>query len=102
MLSAKNHKVKKILDAMQPFLANFGICRIALFGSYARDDDKQGSDIDIIIDTDKDFSIFSFIRLKQDLEDKLDRKIDLVESVCLDPVIREEVLSQALVIYEQK
>lgn len=56
----------------------YPISELALFGSYARGDNKEDSDIDILIDFYDSIDGFQYIRIAHELEDALNRKIDLV------------------------
>jgi len=58
-------------------LKQYNIKKAALFGSYARGDFDEKSDIDILIQPPKGMGI-EFISLKHELEDKLGKKVDLV------------------------
>lgn len=77
-------------------LHSFPIKRAALFGSFARAEQNSDSDIDILIETESGFTLFDMLRMERILEEKLQRKIDLVEFSALKPSIRTKVLSQAI------
>lgn len=101
MLVNKDPRFKDIYSALKPYLKEYGISRIAVFGSYARDEVKPDSDIDLLVEINKSYGILKFIALKQLIEKKLGKKVDLVEPQCLEPLIKDEVLAQAITIYEQ-
>jgi uncharacterized protein len=63
---------KKDLEKRYP------ISELALFGSYARGDYNEHSDIDILVDFRDRIDGFDYIRLAHELEDSLKLKIDLV------------------------
>lgn len=66
------------IRAEKPYLqTQFGVEEIALFGSYARGEEQPGSDVDILVKMN-DKSLRSFIGIIDYLQNKLDRKIDLV------------------------
>ena len=77
-------------------LHSFPIQRAAVFGSFARAEQNSDSDIDILIETESGFTLFDMLRMERILEEKLQRKIDLVEFSALKPSIRSKVLSQAI------
>ncbi|HLE15291.1 MAG TPA: nucleotidyltransferase family protein [Anaerolineales bacterium] len=67
-----------------PFLRDqFGVERIALFGSFARGDVHEDSDVDILVSLSKPLG-FSFFQLADYLEDKLGRKVDLITATTLE------------------
>lgn len=66
------------IKAEKPYLQkHFGVDEIALFGSYARDEQQEGSDIDILVST-KIKTIGNYFSLLDYLETKIQKKIDLV------------------------
>ena len=86
------HKRKEILD-----IANrYGAKKIRLFGSILRDEIKEKNDVDFLIEMEKGRSLIDIIAIKQDLEDLLGCKVDVVTDSSLSPYIREEVLGQAV------
>ncbi len=74
----------------------FGVRRIALFGSTARGDAREGSDLDILVDFEKDPTFLSFMGLKAFLEDHLGHKVDLVTPDALKPRMRPIVEREAV------
>jgi len=72
---------------------------IALFGSFLHGDTTPESDIDLIIEMAKPIGLFTFVGIKQNLEAKLGRPVDLVTPNGLSHYIRDKVLSEAEVIY---
>ena len=69
---------------------------LAIFGSVARDEAGPESDIDILVDFDRQVGLLHCGRLKVYLEGLLGRKVDLVETAALRPRIRERVLREAI------
>jgi len=71
-------KIIETIRAEKPYLQKaFGVEEIALFGSYARDEARPGSDIDILVKMN-DKSLSGFIGIIDFLQGKLHHKIDLV------------------------
>lgn len=61
-------------------IKSFGIKEISLFGSYAKEEQKNGSDIDFLVQFDKGRGLFKdYIGLLHFLEDLFDKKIDIGE-----------------------
>ena len=70
--------IRKILEALKPELSQkYAVDTLGLFGSIVRDDFTKESDIDIIVTFNRPVGI-EFIDLANELEAKLNRKIDLV------------------------
>ena len=102
MLITKNKRFTLLYEAFLPYIEEYGVKKISVFGSYAREADTVNSDIDILVELTNKFGIYKFIQLKQNLEAALGKSIDLVETECLEPLIKDTVLSEAITIYEQR
>ena len=70
---------------------------IALFGSYAREEQGEGSDIDVLVEFGSGADLFDFIGLSQYLEEKLGTGVDVVPEAALRPEIRSQVPRDLLV-----
>jgi len=71
--------------------------KIALFGSYARGEQKKGSDIDVLVEFGSDADLFDFVGLSQYLEEKLGTGVDVVPEAALRPELRGQVTQDLLV-----
>lgn len=69
---------------------------LALFGSIARDEGRQDSDVDLLVEFARPVGLFAFIALQQYLEQLLGCKVDLGTPKSLRPRLRERVLQEAL------
>ena len=79
------------LKEQKQFLTKkFGISPVALFGSYARGDFTQDSDIDLLIES-QDTSFRSWMALKDFLQETFGKKVDLVEKKSLRTFIRRMI-----------
>jgi len=67
-----------------------------MFGSYAREEQKEGSDMDILVRFLEGASLFDFVGLANFLEEKLDLKVDIVPIDTIREEIRENVLKEAI------
>lgn len=87
----------KILDILKPFQP----IRIGVFGSYSRGEMKEGSDIDILYSFQKKISLFDLVGLKLELEDALNRKVDLVSEKGVNKYIKPYILKDLKIIYQE-
>lgn len=72
-------KIIYLLKNIKPELEQkYGVSELGLFGSFARGDHNEASDIDILVDFNRSVDGFQFIRLAHDLEDLFQHKIDVV------------------------
>ncbi len=76
-----------------------GVKRAALFGSFARGDATEDSDIDLLIEfRGKKKSLFDLAALKIQLEENLGRNVDLITYNSLHPLLRDRILSEQVII----
>jgi len=75
------HTREQILDFLRSqkdfFEKEFQVKKIGIFGSYARSDVREDSDIDIVVELQKP-DLFHLIGIKQAVEDAFDNKVDIV------------------------
>ena len=75
----------------------YGVKKIGVFGSFARGEEKQGSDIDILVEFDEGKKTFdNYMDLKYFLQDLFGRKIDLVTMQALKPQLKEDILQEVV------
>lgn len=76
-----------------PILKEAGVTRSALFGSYVRGEARDDSDIDMLIEVPRGTTLFDIVELQIRLEEKLQKKVDLVTYRSIHPRLRESILS---------
>jgi predicted nucleotidyltransferase len=76
--------LKKLKQRKEGLLARYPISELAVFGSYARNDFNENSDIDILVDFNAPIGI-KYIALANELEDIFEKKIDLVSRKGIKP-----------------
>lgn len=91
-------EIDKIKQKILPILQEYGVEKVALFGSCVRGEMEEDSDIDILVEIKKDISLLDFVGLKQKIEETLRRKVDLVEYDTLKPILRERILKEQVVL----
>jgi hypothetical protein len=86
--------IKKI-KASKKEIKKFGIKKIGLFGSFAKDKQNKKSDIDLLIEMNSK-SLLDLVKLKIIFEKKFKRKVDLIEYSTLHPLIKESALKEEI------
>jgi len=82
-----------IKSKISPILKRHGVKRAAIFGSYARGEQKKRSDIDILIKyKNDDKSYFDLVGLQIELEEILGKKVDLADYGMIRPRMRSRIL----------
>ena len=93
----KRKETLKLLQAHKAELAEqFGVLRLALFGSTARDTAGPNSDIDILVEFDGPATSARYFGVQFYLEDLLGRPVDLVTEKALRPELRPFIEKEAL------
>jgi uncharacterized protein len=72
-----------------------GASNVRLFGSIARGEADESSDIDLLVDLEPGRSLLDHAALILDLEELLGRKVDVATEKGLRPIVRERVLQDA-------
>ena len=85
---------EKIIKNKAYLRETYGVEEIGVFGSYARGDQDDGSDIDIAIEINHDkvaVGFFEFSRMQRFLEELLGKKVDLVTKRAIKPYIKDRI-----------
>ncbi|HLX12778.1 MAG TPA: nucleotidyltransferase family protein [Bacteroidota bacterium] len=90
----------QVTSQIIPVLKNHGILKAALFGSVARGEATTTSDIDLLVQFSEGSSLLDLVGLKQELEELLRQKVDVVTYGSLDPLLRDSIIREQEVFYE--
>ena len=93
----------KLMDKeyIKQFCDKNGISEMSVFGSVARGEADEKSDIDLLVEFSKPISLFGLVHLQNELEDHFDKKVDLVTKNGISKYIKDRVLKEAKVLYAQ-
>lgn len=72
-----------------------GLCNVRLFGSMARDDWEDSSDVDLLVTLSPEATGLALGGLLMDVQDLLHRRVDVVTEAGIHPAFRERVLQEA-------
>ena len=80
------------------------IKKAGIFGSYVRGEQKENSDVDILVEiSDKKMSLLGFIHIKNELQDALRKKVDLVEYKMIRPELKRNILGEEIrIVWKEK
>lgn len=92
--------IKILKEHKEEIKKKYHVKEIGLFGSFIRGEEKESSDIDILIDFDPDarISLLDFIELEDYLSELLGVKVDLVDKQALKPRIGKRILNEVIVL----
>lgn len=92
----KRDHIETILKQQKTFLKEqYYVNKIGVFGSYAREEQTDESDIDILVEFNRPVG-FEFIELKYHLESVFNKQVDLVTINGLKPSMKEDILNEVL------
>lgn len=93
----RKDQILTLLKKQLPYLKkNFKVKSIGLFGSYAREEQTETSDIDMLVEFEAPVGFIKFMQLENYLSDKLSAKVDLVTSDALKPLIKPSIIEEAV------
>ncbi len=93
----KNEVLQKLALFRNEF-KKFSVKDLYLFGSYAREEALDESDLDILVkfEPEAKIGLFAFARLRRRLCELLGREVDLVTPDAIRPEMKEEILQEAI------
>lgn len=92
-------EIKEILTRhKKEFKEKYKVKEIGIFGSYIRGEQKEKSDLDILVEFEEAIGFFKFLELEEYLEKLLGTKVDLVSKKALKPRIGEYILKEVIMI----
>lgn len=92
----RNEVLDKLRSQKGTLVERFGVTGLALFGSFARDQATEGSDVDILVRFEGRATSRSYFGVQFFIEDMLGRPVDLVTDKALRPEIRPYVEREAV------
>ncbi len=78
------------------------VIRVGVFGSMARGDADEQSDIDLIVEFSKRKSLLALVALERKISAALGRKVDLLTEAAISPYLRDRIMRDLKVIYEAR
>ena len=92
-------ELKEKIQILKPYIEKrYNIDKLFIFGSYARREQSEKSDIDLLVDFKKTPDLLTFIEIEEFLSEKLKHTVDLVPKRKLKPQLRESILKEAIAV----
>jgi uncharacterized protein len=88
-------EIQKRLRAHREAIESCGVENLQLFGSWARDEGHSASDVDFLVSFNQK-SYENYFKLRELLQEILERPVDLVTTEALKPALREAILEEAV------
>ncbi|WP_312692245.1 nucleotidyltransferase family protein [Caproiciproducens sp.] len=94
--------IDEIRSTVAPIAEKYNVERVYLFGSYARGDADENSDIDLRIDKGALREMFALCDLYTELVYALDKKVDLLTTASLADDFRDHIKNEEVLIYAEQ
>lgn len=95
-MTAINHEELK--QKIIPVLRRHNVAHAAIFGSFAKGIPEEDSDLDILVEFEGEKSLIDLVALQLELEEILERDVDVLTYRALNPRIKERVLQEQVAI----
>lgn len=95
------YTMEEIREKSIPIAQQYGIRRLGLFGSYARGEERDGSDLDFLISKGKLRGLFQYMGFVQELEDAFDCHVDVVSDGINDTDFLNRIRKDEVLLYEE-
>ncbi len=89
-------EILEALASQRALFERYGVSSVSLFGSVARGESTEESDIDLLVEFSRPIGLFQFVELKRVLEEIFGRSVDLVTPKALKPQLRDQILKEAI------
>ena len=83
-------------DSLPDLRKRYGVASLSVFGSFVRGQQRDRSDVDILVEFDSPPTFFEFLQLEEHLQQLLGTRVDLVMKSALKPRIGERILAEAV------
>lgn len=90
-------EIRDILSKHEKELkGKYEVKEMGIFGSFVRGEQREDSDVDILVEFERPIGFFSFLKLEEQLSDILGAKVDLVSKKALRPYIGRAILEEVV------
>ena len=96
------YTIEEIKDKTIPIAKAYGINRMSLFGSYARGEAKDSSDVDLYIDRGKLSNLLQYFAFIDELENALHCHVDVVTTGIEDKQFLSAIMQEGVLLYENE
>jgi predicted nucleotidyltransferase len=89
---------RELFEKISSFLKKEGATKVAIFGSYAREEERPESDIDVLVEFAETKGLLTMVRIERELSEFLGVKVDLLTEESISPYLIEGIKKEAKVI----
>jgi len=102
VMPAKRYTIDEVRAIVAPITKKYGVERIYMFGSYARGDATDNSDVDLRVDKGSLHGMFALSGLYTEIQEVLQIKVDLLTTGSLDDDFLRKIQKEEVLIYEEQ
>lgn len=92
-------EITEIQQKIEPVLRSHGVTKASVFGSYARGDAGEDSDVDICVRLGKPMGLVAYVRFVEQIESALQKKVDVVTEKSISKYMRPFIETDLKTIY---
>jgi len=97
-VKSKEEILAALNDVMNRHAQEYHLKRVGLFGSYARSEQNEVSDVDVLVEFSESPDLFDFLKFEEFLEKTLGVKVEAVRKEALRPELKDRILSETIYI----
>lgn len=98
-MAEKKYTIEEIKAVVEPIARKYGVDRVYLFGSYARGDVTENSDIDLRVDKGSLKGMFALCGLYTEIEEALQTKVDVMTTGSLEEEFLHKIRKEEVLLY---
>lgn len=92
-------EIAEIQEKIEPILRSHGVAKASVFGSYARGDAREGSDVDICVRLGRPMGLVAYVRFVDQIKSALQRDVDVVTEKSISKYIKPYIEADLKTIY---
>jgi len=100
-MSVKKYTIEEIKNIVEPIARKYGVARVYLFGSYARGDVTENSDVDLRVDKGSLRGMFALCGLYTEIEEALQTKVDVLTTGSLEDEFLRKIQKEEVLLYAE-
>ena len=98
-MGAKKYTIEEIRAVVEPIARKYGVERVYIFGSYARGDVTENSDIDLSVDKGSLKGLFALCGLSAEIEEALQTRVDVLTTGSLEESFLHKIRKEEVLLY---
>ena len=95
--------IDEIREKIRPICDKYNIEKVWLFGSYARGEAREDSDVDVYAETDRSMKLLDLIAFRMDIEEALAKEVDIITRIPTEyPIFTKYIERDKVLLYESQ